>query len=300
MIDGTRLGGRDRALDTHLLPLSFPVSRLAPSPIRRTNPQAPPIARPSPQRTSLTATLFALSVSLFLFPPPYVRASETRYRCITGEKRASVPCTVFLVPMDFNLPLVRVPSETDVTIEPGTYELRAAAPGLALPFNAILNVDTTPHPLRTAILLLQAGGSAVVAPTFVPAHGAAQLLSFSTGRIDTVFVDREHEAPFPAGEFIAVATPKPGIVAGVTDVLRLAPGAVAAATAIRLPTKGTGNLILGARFGAENVDAGADISALWLTSAADQSKHAPKAMTGKGRSAFHAVFYDLPPGSYVA
>lgn len=223
--------------------------------------------------------------------------AKEHYECVTGPTKTTVPCTIFLVPIDYTQPILHYPSHTDVQAPAGSFDFRVGAPGLAMPTNSILMSEGKDVGAHRTVFTLESGGEVKIGPGLVPDGGAVQLLSLATSRLDVVFPQRERELPFPAGHLIAVVTPSPNMVSGVSDILDLQRAGVLTVTKIRPPRPGTANLVLGASYGAQNTAFGADISGVWLEGA-DKKMYRAAGATGKAPSMFYAVFFDLAAGIY--
>lgn len=97
--------------------------------------------------------------------------------------------------------------------------------------------------MSTAVAQLTPGGMVIVPPGLFPSDGAVQLLSFSTGRFDALFLAREHEVPFPTGKALGVVFAAPNVVLGVTPVWDEPTGGSHLIADLDVPNSGTGHLL---------------------------------------------------------
>lgn len=154
-------------------------------------------------------------------------AGSAIFRCDRADNDNQLACRVRLVPYDYTKATIAARSDEPIEIPPGRYEIRAGATGFALGSNVSytstedVSESLPPHRVR---LSLVPGGSVYVDPSAVPSPGAVQLLSFSTGKTDVLFVDREREIPVPTGQLVAVGLISPGKFLGITRIIQIQRG----------------------------------------------------------------------------
>jgi hypothetical protein len=155
-----------------------------------------------------------------------------------------VECRVCLVPFDYSKELTCSSNGRFLDVPDGRYELRVFAKSLALPTNTTLSFSPEEfEPTRRLSLSLISGGVVDIPTAIAAAGGAVHLLSLKTGRVDTVFVDRERQIPFPAGDVIAIALSAPNKFLGMTTPWRLNPGATKKVPELDAPKPGRGHLL---------------------------------------------------------
>lgn len=219
------------------------------------------------------------------------------FHCESAGYRKT-PCEVALVPLNATSQVLLFPSDNIVEIPTGTYDLRASAKGESLGSNPQLTSGFGPSPageLRRVFLELLPGGIVFVDSTSAPPTGAVQLLSFTTGRVDTIFLQRERRIPFVAGQTIAIGFRGPDQILGITRPWELVRGATKTIGRVDPPTAGKGHLLVRLRYPPEaTLDAqDATVQLVLADRAID-----PLVTTNKSLGSSYAAFYDLSPGKY--
>lgn len=220
------------------------------------------------------------------------------FRCDKGERTWNVPCRVFLVPYDYQVPLIVASGGQTIRVSAGRYDLRAYSEGLALATNTTLTVtleeqSNGPHGIG---LTLGPGGTIAISPEALPPDGSVQLLSLSSGRVDTLFLERDRELPFPAGKAVAVLFAGPDKLIGVTSPFELAPRARSVVAGVHKPTDASGDIVVrvdfppGA-FASEERD-------YRTTLQSTGSERQASVSTNKNSDSHYSVFFDVPAGSY--
>lgn len=240
--------------------------------------------------------LFVMAAASALFLPPPLHADQVSFRCVTGPTEQTVPCRVWLAPQDFHKPILGIKGGEFISVEPGGYDIRAGAPGLAMPTNRTLTVIPPVAPPYGAILHLVPGGSVAVTSAAASQSAAVEIISLVTGRVDTLFLSRERTVPFPAGKFVALGVGSPGKIIGVMRPEVVTAGDQTALTSFPPPHQGKSNVIFRIRYPGGSTGQPHDC-VLQL-----QAGHGvlvnPQASTNKARDAYYGFFYDLPPGRY--
>jgi hypothetical protein len=240
-------------------------------------------------RHSLASCFFFISACPAL-------AGSAIFRCDRADNGDKLACLVRLVPYDDTKATIAARSDEPIEIPPGRYEIRAGSRGFALGSNvsytsteAVLE-SLPPHRVR---LSLVPGGRVYVDPSAVPSPGAVQLLSFSTGKTDVLFVDREREIPVPTGQLVAVGLISPGKFLGITRILQIQRGQKNVVTGFDKPAAGRSNvLVRGDYVGDVSSDAKDVVIALSARAEKFESASATNAATGS----HYSVFYAIPQG----
>jgi hypothetical protein len=121
-----------------------------------------------------------------------------------------------------------------------------------------------------------------------------ELLSIDTGRIDTLFLARENEVPFPAGRAIALGVASPGVYVGLTRPWEQPRGNRYSLPEFSRPKQGMGHLIIRAQAEHGWTAAARDVS-LSLSGGGPEIR----ASTATNLAPAHySVFYDVPAGTY--
>lgn len=227
--------------------------------------------------------LLALAAAYPLF------AGGLPFQCIA--EGSPVDCRVCLVPFDYSKELTCSSGGQLPEVTTGRFELRVFAKSLALPTNTTLSYSPEElAPTRLLSLSLIPGGVIDIPPAIVAAGGAVHLLSLKTGRVDTVFVDRERQIPFPAGEVIAVALRAPNEFLGMTIPWRLNQGTTRKVPELTTPKPGRGHLL-------SRIDYPADASATLRDLRITLEGEEPEASIVSLPSAtLYSVFYNAPSG----
>jgi hypothetical protein len=192
-----------------------------------------------------------------------------------------------------------LPGAVEVPI--GAYDVRATAGSFVLARN--LNLTLTSDELaeqevsKRIRLLLEPGGAIAIASPALHPDSAVQLLSLRTGRADTVFLARERELPFPAGDVVAIGFLAPGEYAGITLPFALHQDEIHEIHAFHAPRAGTGDVLVAAESG-PTVDYERDVL---LVLRAGERVFRPGAATYEVAKEhfFYFVFYDVPEGTYT-
>lgn len=223
------------------------------------------------------------------------------FRCLTNQKDVS-PCSVCLVPYSFGKAHLCTPDRVTLSIPPGRYEFRAwsKSKNLVLARNTSLTVqpDDTNRDGKPYVTLidLASSGTVVVKPGTIPSTGAAQVLSLATGRVDTLFIEREHEIPFPVGATIAMGIKGRNQLLGVTRPFEITMGATKVIDGFGRAPKGRGDLLIRFDFQEDRpLEVKQDVE-LTLTQGATAIK--PNAATNLPKDAHYSFFYGLPAGRY--
>jgi hypothetical protein len=216
------------------------------------------------------------------------------------EGGQAVPCTIFAVPADTALPLVVAKSGEERVFAPGQYVLRAGAPGLALAqHRAMIVVDSDAESTtNSAALPLGPGGEVDVSGLPLPPEGAAEVLSLTSGRVDILFLRREHRIPFPVGSVAVVGLAGPNRVVGVTAPWDLGTALVARPESFHRPKDGTGNLLVRVDYPQVSLPRESFDVEVGLTRPPDVSL-TPVASSRAPTRAFYALFLDVPAGVYA-
>lgn len=212
------------------------------------------------------------------------------------------PCRVCLVPHDFSRELLCTEAPAPLVVPPGRYDIRASSPGFALGRESTLVVDPgdrpdaersrPPHGVNVD---LDPGGIVAIGRGAVPVSGAVQLLSFETDRLDTLFLERESEAPFPAGRMIGIAFRLPNQVMGMTRPFDLPAGQRKVIDRFEPSAKGRGDLLIRIDY----PDAmGPDAQDVRLSLGPPEHPIEPEASTNKQRDGHYSVFFGLRAGQY--
>jgi hypothetical protein len=224
------------------------------------------------------------------------------FKCEDGDHKEITPCTVSLAPHSFTAPVLRVEAGRSVEVPPGTYDLRASARGYALGLNATLfvaaegetaSISGQPH---VTLMTLGPGGTVILDRSAILETGAAQLLSFSTGRIDTLFLNREESAPFPAGKFVAIGFKGPDQILGVTKILNLSAREEKRVTEFDRPTPGNGHLLIQVQFpSGRRPGVARDVRTEVV---GPPGLRSPTIESDNSLLSYHGLYYNLPAGRY--
>jgi hypothetical protein len=182
-----------------------------------------------------------------------------------------------------------------VEIPPGRYQIRAGSPGFALGTNVSSSAaasvpDAAPDTVR---LSLVAGGSIRIEPSAVPSPGAVQLVSFSTGKTDVFFVDRERELPVPAGKVVAVGLIRPGKFLGITKILPIQPGKQTVVQGFDRPAPTRSNVLVRGDYTGGSAQDPKDVSIALVSGAA---RFESAAATNAADGSHYSVFYGIAQG----
>lgn len=211
---------------------------------REENPSIPGRGK----RISLGRFLLGLGSLLAIAVPGRAQVEEL-FRCVAKGKDVT-PCTVCLVPYILGKEYVCTQDRVPVSIPPGRYEIRAwdKTRGLVMAQNSSVTVqreDKSPAGKPFATMVdLGPGGSVEVPVGTLPPTGAVQILSLATGRVDTLFLDHEHDVPFPAGSTLAIGLAAAKKLVGVTRPFEVRPGSVTTVSSFPRPPSGKGDLLV--------------------------------------------------------
>jgi hypothetical protein len=234
------------------------------------------------------------STFLYVASAALAVANPVSFICDAGDASRNVPCRVSLVPRDYTLRVQTIESDKVTELPPGLYDLRASADGLALATNTTLRIVPEPSPPRRIRLTLAPGGWIRLESGFVPSGGAVQILSLATGRLDTVFIDRESQLPFPAGKIVATALAGQERFVGVTSPHIVIAGKEERLERVHLSKPGTTDVILKIAYGdVTPAPARHDVE---LSISKDAPPLHPEATSNAVDH--YSFFYDVPKGRY--
>jgi hypothetical protein len=237
-----------------------------------------------------------LALSIYLTVAGWANAAVLGFDCDSGDGRQlrSVPCEVTLVPRRYTLPPIVIPPGQAIAVPPGAYDIRAGAPGLALVTNATVTVTPDGPPGHGAEIHLSPGGTVVLGGTLLPRHGAVELLSLSTGRVDTVFVDREHTLPFPAGKLVALGLARPGVVEGLSEPMTLGIGRQELIDRFEPARPGRGHALVAVAYGGS-----LELQDGVISLERNGQPVSSSIQTNKSPYRGYAAFYNLEAGEYA-
>jgi hypothetical protein len=203
---------------------------------------------------------------------------------------------VTLVPHDYAADLIVVDSGLPKEIPPGLYDVRAGAPELALGTPSTLEISEDDRaPAKVIRLSLIAGGQIHLDRAFAPPGGAVQVFSVATGRLDTMFVDRDRDLPFPIGQVIATSLAGPDIFLGVADPFGLSVGETKHLQQVHRPAPRSNDLIMKLSYvGEAERPQEFDVK----LSLSRSGKNLDARVTSNIRD-HYSVFYDVPWDSYA-
>lgn len=210
-------------------------------------------SRATPSALFRLLCLLALPLSAQQASPPVTPTTSLhRFLCSQG-RQPDVPCLLTLAPRDPRTPMVSGSTPNIIDVPVGVFDLRATGDhGLAMARNLTITIATEDlwedhtKPVR---IFLEPGGTIAITDTSLPPASAVQVLSLRTGRIDTVFVNRETELPFPSGDAIAIGSLGPHLYAGVTTPFMLRAEEHHEIRTFHKPQPGTSDVLLALEYG---------------------------------------------------
>jgi Carboxypeptidase regulatory-like domain len=236
-------------------------------------------------------SIFAVGLCLALAAPA---AGTGPFSCV-GLRHEPVSCRICLVPTDGHGPTLCDRSGKAIETTAGTYSLRANAGDFGLGTNVEVEVGAgSSLSGSTQELRLVPGGRLRIATSERSDLSAVRIVSFATGRIETLRVGSEREVWIPSGAAVACGVTRDGTVAGLTRPWIQETGETVTMPPFEDPKPGRGHVFVRSR-APEAGEVGDAPLALTLLQG-DHSQAASKSST-PGVAPI-AAFYDVPVGVY--